>query len=80
MKPARIILIRHAESEGNIDKVVYGHTPDYARALSSLGEQQVEAASQRLRTLIGDETVVVCISPLWRTRRSFEHLVAAEKW
>ena len=80
VKPARIILIRHAESEGNIDKGVYGHTPDYARALSSLGEQQAEAAGQRLRTLVGDESVVAYSSPLWRTRRSFEHLAAAGKW
>ena len=77
MKPARIILIRHAESEGNVDKGVYGHTPDYALALSPLGEQQAEAAGQRLRTLVGDESVFAYISPLWRTRRSFEHLAAA---
>ena len=79
VKPARIILIRHAESEGNVDMMVYGYTPDYARALSYLGEQQAEAAGQRLRTLVGDESVVACNSPLWRIRRSFEHLAAAGK-
>ena len=77
MKPARIILIRHAESEGNIDKGAYGHTPDYALALSPLGEQQAAAAGPRLRALVGEESVFAYVSPLWRTRRTFEHLAAA---
>ena len=77
MKPARIILIRHAESEGNVDKSVYGRTPDYALELSARGEQQAAEAGQRLRELVGTERVYAYVSPLWRTRHTFEHLAAA---
>lgn len=77
MKPARIILIRHAESAGNVDKGSYGHTPDYALELSPLGEEQAAAAGPRLRALVGDASVFAYVSPMWRTRRTFEHLAAA---
>lgn len=77
MKPARLILIRHAESVGNVDKAVYGHTPDYALGLSLRGEQQAEAAGRQLRALVGEESVFAYVSPLWRTRRTFEHLAGA---
>ncbi len=29
MKPKRIILIRHGESEGNTDRNIYSQKPDY---------------------------------------------------
>lgn len=77
LNPARILLIRHAESEGNVDKGAYGHTPYYALRLSQLGEQQAAAAGPRLRALVGDESVFAYVSPMWRTRRTFEHLAAA---
>ena len=77
LKPARIILIRHAESAGNVDKGAYGHTPDYALELSPRGEVQAAAAGPRLRALVGDESVFAYVSPMWRTRRTFEHLAAA---
>lgn len=40
-RPRRIILMRHAESEGNVDKGVYTSTPDHALKITELGRRQV---------------------------------------
>ena len=64
MKPARIILIRHAESAGNVDKGAYGHTPGYALELSPLEEDQAAAAGPHQSALVGDPTVFAYISKL----------------
>ena len=44
MKPKRIILIRHGESEGNLDKGVYAQKPDYSLLLTELGHRQAQEA------------------------------------
>lgn len=40
-RPKRIILIRHAESEGNLNKEVYTSTPDHALKITERGRKQV---------------------------------------
>lgn len=40
-RPKRIILMRHAESEGNVDKRIYTSTPDHALKITDRGQQQV---------------------------------------
>ncbi|MBT4256208.1 MAG: phosphoglycerate mutase family protein, partial [Gammaproteobacteria bacterium] len=57
MKPARIILVRHGESLGNIDKSLYAHTPDHAVPLTKKGRKQAQQAGQDIRQLIGSESV-----------------------
>lgn len=74
MKPKRIILIRHAESEGNIDKSIYSLKPDYALELSPTGSIQADNAGKELRAIIKDESVFFYVSPMWRTRITFEHI------
>ena len=44
MKPNRIILARHGESEGNADTVIYKIKPDYALELSEKGLVQANLA------------------------------------
>ena len=44
MKPKRIILIRHGESEGNVNKRIYNQKPDYALLLTDKGKQLAAAA------------------------------------
>ena len=39
-RPKRIILIRHAESEGNVDETVYQRKPDHRIELTEKGKQQ----------------------------------------
>lgn len=76
MKPKRIILIRHGESQGNIDSEHYGTTPDYALNLTPGGISQAIAAGKELRTIIKDETSMFYVSPFWRTRETFEKIYA----
>lgn len=42
MRPKRIILIRHGESEGNVDKNIYEQKPDYALELTHRGIHQAK--------------------------------------
>jgi broad specificity phosphatase PhoE len=74
MKPKRIILIRHGESEGNIDRNTYAVKPDYKLVLTEAGKQQAFEAGEILKKITGDERVVFYVSPMWRTRMTFEYL------
>ena len=71
MKPKRIILIRHGESEGNVDKIVYGNKPDYALLLTEKGIRQATNAGAHLKELVKDESLHFYVSPLFRTRQTF---------
>jgi broad specificity phosphatase PhoE len=68
LKPQRIILIRHGESEGNVDKSRYNHKPDYSMVLTAKGRIQARNAGQTISALVGKETVGVYSSPFYRTR------------
>lgn len=69
-RPKRIILVRHGESQGNIDDCIYETVPDHALHLTELGREQVIAAGERLRTLIDGESLRMWVSPYVRTRES----------
>ena len=71
MKPKRIILIRHGESEGNVDRIVYGNKPDYALLLTEKGIRQATNAGVHLKELVKDESLHFYVSPLFRTRQTF---------
>lgn len=72
MKPKRIILIRHAESEGNADATVYSMVPDHKIALTKKGEHQALAAGAEIAEIIGQEKIKAYVSPFKRTRQTFE--------
>ena len=42
MKPKRIILIRHGESQANVDKYLFGRVPDYTIELTEKGHEQAK--------------------------------------
>lgn len=73
-RPHRIILVRHGESEGNIDDSVYERVPDHRIALTSKGVDQAAATGARLRSIVTDETVDVYCSPYLRARQTLEAL------
>lgn len=75
MKPKRIILIRHGQSQGNINKEIYKTVPDYALQLTSLGKQQAIEAGQKLKQLLEYETIKFYVSPFWRTRQTFQGII-----
>lgn len=74
MKPKRIILIRHGESEGNVNKEAYAQKPDYTLQLSLRGFAQAMEAGTELKTIVGNETMHFYVSPMWRTRMTFEQI------
>ena len=74
MKPKRIILVRHGESEGNVDHQRYEEVPDYALNLTARGIEQAQKAGQKIRKVIGGEMISVYISPFCRTRQTFAEI------
>ncbi|MEU1376687.1 histidine phosphatase family protein [Streptomyces triculaminicus] len=73
-RPRRIVLIRHGESEGNVDDTVYEREPDHALSLTEAGRKQAEEAGVRLRELLGDEEVSVYVSPYRRAHQTLQAL------
>lgn len=69
-RPKRIILVRHGESEGNIDDHIYETVPDHSLHLTERGRQQVIATGGRLRRLIDGESLRMWVSPYVRTRET----------
>ena len=74
MKPHRIILVRHGESEGNIDKSIYGVKPDYTLELTAEGRKQAFEAGQKISEIVKNESMFFYVSPMWRTRSTFEEI------
>ncbi|MBK7130447.1 MAG: histidine phosphatase family protein [Crocinitomicaceae bacterium] len=74
MKPNKLFLVRHGESEGNVNKSIYAEKPDYTLELTEAGKNQAYEAGKRLKAMIGDETVFFYVSPMWRTRTTFEEI------
>jgi len=74
MKPNRIILVRHGESEGNVDKGQYLTIPDYALNLTSNGIEQAQRAGNEIKEIIGPENLYVYLSPYFRTRQTYQYI------
>jgi broad specificity phosphatase PhoE len=72
MKPKRIFLVRHGESEGNVDSSTYGRVPDPKISLTEQGMKQSNEAGQKLKDMIGDESIHFYISPYVRTKQTYE--------
>ncbi len=66
----RIILLRHAESLGNVDDLAYTRTPDHALPLNVRGEAQARATGPIVRSLL-HEPVAAYVSPYVRAQRTF---------
>lgn len=68
--PRRIILLRHGQSAGNVDKTLFERMPDSVIPLTDAGKVEARKAGEQLRALIGDESVCFYHSPYWRTRQT----------
>ncbi|RZC56584.1 hypothetical protein C5167_015449 [Papaver somniferum] len=71
-RPRRIILIRHGQSEGNVDESVYTQVPDPKIGLTKKGVVEAEECGKRIRKLIesdeaDDWQVYFYVSPYKRT-------------
>jgi broad specificity phosphatase PhoE len=86
MRPLFIYLIRHGESEGNVDASVYKHTPDWKVNLTEKGRLQAKEAGIKLledyeksltmlslgrdAETIGRPKMVIYTSPWYRARQT----------
>ncbi|EJT76398.1 phosphoglycerate mutase family domain-containing protein [Gaeumannomyces tritici R3-111a-1] len=76
-KPRLIILIRHAQSEGNKKREIHQTIPDHRVKLTQDGWQQAYDAGRRLRSMLrADDTLHFFTSPYRRTRETTEGILA----
>jgi len=71
-KAKNIIVLRHGQSEGNIDKSVYDRIPDYRIQLTQKGREQAAKAAEHLAREFGERPVGVYVSPFTRTIQTEE--------
>ncbi|KAF2025700.1 phosphoglycerate mutase-like protein [Setomelanomma holmii] len=75
-KPRMIILIRHAQSEGNKNRDIHQFIPDHRVKLTPHGVTQAEEAGRQLRSLLKpDDTIQFFTSPYRRTRETTEGIL-----
>ena len=75
MKPRNIFIVRHGQSEGNINKDIYKTKPDYTLELTELGRMQAFDAGRKINDLIcTGETSAFYVSPFYRTRQTAFHM------
>ncbi|EXC31830.1 hypothetical protein L484_020658 [Morus notabilis] len=78
--PKRIILMRHGESQGNLDGAAYTTTPDYRIPLTDNGLAQASSAGARLRDVVSGGgcakswRVYFYVSPYERTRSTLREV------
>ena len=77
MKPRRIILVRHGQSEGNADQMAYSRIQDYKLNLTETGREEARNAGIKISNLIGEEGLYVYISPYFRTRQTYGEISKA---
>src|SRR5438128_9772570 len=78
MHPRLIILIRHGQSEANVDLSIHRTVPDHRINLTELGVQQATQAGQKLLELLRPEdNVAFYVSPYSRARQTFKHMAKA---
>ena len=78
MCPHRVILVRHGESEGNLDESVYMRTPDALISLTQLGKGQAVEAGEKLKKEVINgvpaESIHVYLSPYLRSKQTYEEI------
>jgi broad specificity phosphatase PhoE len=73
-RPRRIVLVRHGESEGNLDDTIYERVPDHRISLTPLGVEQARRTGEVIRGVLAGESVQVYASPYLRARQTLEAL------
>ncbi|GAB4857416.1 hypothetical protein Ancab_015325 [Ancistrocladus abbreviatus] len=81
-RPRRIILVRHGQSEGNVDEIVYTRVADPKIALTEKGIAEAEECGKRIREMIEKDGVddwkaYFYVSPYRRTLETLRNLAKA---
>jgi broad specificity phosphatase PhoE len=64
-----IYVIRHGESQHNVDRTVMAHTHDSQHSLTELGFRQAQITAEFMKPLLNENTVIYC-SPYLRTKQT----------
>mmetsp|Transcript_22553 Transcript_22553/g.48964 ORF Transcript_22553/g.48964 Transcript_22553/m.48964 type:complete len:649 (-) Transcript_22553:113-2059(-) len=77
--PNKVVLIRHGQSEGNVEEGLYATTPDNAMKLTALGWDQARMAGRELknRVIAKNESIHFVVSPYVRTVETFHGILSA---
>lgn len=77
--PNKVVLIRHGQSEGNVEESLYATTPDNAMKLTALGWDQAKMAGRELRdrVIAQNESIHFVVSPYVRTVETFHGILSA---
>jgi broad specificity phosphatase PhoE len=73
-RPLRIALLRHGESEANLDRSIFERVPDHAIPLTERGRERSAKTGQDLRELFDDEPVHAYVSPYERALQTLDAL------
>ena len=76
MNPETIILIRHGQSLGNVDGVIYKNTPNHRVPLTQKGIEQSIQSGKDLGKIIGNGKLQIYSSPYLRTRDTLNKIVS----
>lgn len=75
-RPRMIIVIRHAQSEGNQNRQIHQTIPDHRVKLTPEGWTQAHEAGRSLRSMLRpDDTLQIYTSPYRRTRETTEGIL-----
>ena len=75
--PKRIILVRHAESEGNVDNQAYTYMPDPQVPLTKKGWRQALDAGIMIKEIASDTNLFFYTSPYLRSKQTYEGVAEA---
>ena len=68
--PKRIFLVRHGESEGNVNESAYCSIPDWKIPLTEKGYSQAKEAGRKIKKIVGDAPLYLYCSPYLRTKQT----------
>lgn len=76
----KLFLVRHAESDANVDPMLHTHLSDHSIPLSDTGVQQADAVARFLSSCLQDSTPLrtrIITSPYKRARDTSARIIAA---
>ncbi|KAG8459540.1 hypothetical protein KFE25_012875 [Diacronema lutheri] len=74
-RPAKIFLVRHGQSRGNVDETLYSVIADHDMELTELGREQARCAGRFLRAITGDGPVHCFHSPYRRASQTLAEII-----
>jgi broad specificity phosphatase PhoE len=75
--PKRIILVRHGESEGNINRDLFKEVPDYKHGLTAQGRAQAAETGAKIASIVAGGPATFFYSPYERTRQTQQEIQRA---